>query len=163
MQAESDAVVMRRPEAARVPVVQGGTRLAFDVLVQNRWAAGVTGIAVMAGVLMLYPALNTAEPEIAADRAQPVREVWHQPAAADILPSIQIEQRVLVVEPVPPRRAPARPPHRPQIKAYSTDAPRVTAAVRRPENNSVAARAGRFLVGDGRYRPEPFPKPAAAR
>jgi len=46
---------------------------------------------------------------------------------------------------------------RPRISSANQLASGTTAETKAPE--SIAARAGRFVMGDGRHRPEPFPRP----
>ena len=71
---------------------------------------------------------------------------------ADVQPAdVQIEHQLIrVAEPRPvPRRA------------TSTAVNRLS-SVRKPEQirqDGFVARAGRLIVGNGRYRPEPFPRP----
>ena len=69
------------------------------------------------------------------------------PAEADA-PSIQIEHEVVEVPLVRPR-AP-RLPALPQIPRR---------AAREASPSPPSARVARLILGDGRYRPEPFPRP----
>ena len=74
-------------------------------------------------------------------------------AAPSEPPAVQIEHQLI-------RAAPAPSPQRPRARllhAVNRLAVARTPAAQRPEN--FAVRAGRLLMGDGRYRPEPFPRP----
>ena len=93
-----------------------------------------------AALLTLYPA--TAESPVGA-------------AAPSVSPAIRIEHQLVEALERPghttaePRRRQRLPP-RPSTLQF---------AVRSAESPGLAARAGRILFGDGRFRPEPFPRP----
>jgi hypothetical protein len=74
------------------------------------------------------------------------------PAQAPALPSIRIEHELIEV---PIVRPPVAPPAavQPVRRARATQSP-----VERP---TFAVNARRLLLGDGKYRPEPFPRPGA--
>ena len=93
-----------------------------------------------AALLTLYPA--TAESPVgAATRPSP--------------PSIRVEHQIVEALESPrhvtsePRRRQRLPP-RPSAVQY---------AVRSEPSAGLVARAGRLFFGDGRFRPEPFPRP----
>ena len=76
--------------------------------------------------------------------------VYDEPAAVQP-PDVRIEHQLIrVAEPLPvPRRATS-----PAVNRLSS--------VRKPEQirqDGFVVRAGRLIVGNGRYRPEPFPRP----
>ena len=93
-----------------------------------------------AAVLTLCPA--TAESPVGAVR---------RPAA----PAVTIEHR-LVEARQPQARTPVAPRRRAPLPARRA-AVQLAAATSRPAG--LAVRAGRMLLGDGRFRPEPFPRP----
>ena len=65
---------------------------------------------------------------------------------------IRIEHQLIqVAEPPTPRR-------RPPTVAVSRVAP-VRKPAQRSRQEALVVRVGRLLMGDGRYRPEPFPRP----
>ena len=96
-------------------------------------------IIAAAALLTLSPA--TADSPVGAN----------QPAT---LPSVLVEHQ-LVEARERPREALA--PLRRQAVPARPSALRF--AVRRDPPAGIAARAGRLLLGDGRFRPEPFPRP----
>jgi len=74
-------------------------------------------------------------------------------AAPSEPPAVQIEHQLIRIAPAP---SPQRP--RPRLlHAVNRLAVARPPSAQRPD--SFALRAGRLLVGDGRYRPEPFPRP----
>ena len=69
-------------------------------------------------------------------------------------PAIRIEHQL--VEAFEPPRVALAPRRRPALPARPSA---VQLAVRAARPAGLAARAGRMLLGDGRFRPEPFPRP----
>ena len=72
--------------------------------------------------------------------------------------SVQVVYDLIRVTPAPARGAPERPRAAPMVRKAPVQ--RAEASDRRTESNRLIARASRVLIGDGRHRPEPFPKPA---
>jgi hypothetical protein len=76
--------------------------------------------------------------------------------------TVHVEHEIVVVPHTPPATPPAtRDPARQGRSAQARSALQASRSSR-PQadepSRGVAARAGRLLVGDGRYRPEPFPR-----
>lgn len=88
--------------------------------------------------------------------------LWPRPAIAPIaaqqslLDSVRVETELIQVVPsrgdVPP--LPTRTNRAAAVKLATVQKP-----VTRPSSPGVVDRARRMLLGDGRYRPEPFPRP----
>jgi hypothetical protein len=94
-------------------------------------------IAALGAVALLWP--SRAESPVGATSLPPFSQVTVQ------------HQLIHVPLVAPPRRpVPSRGNAGPRL-ASGTD--------RRRPDRGLAARATRLLVGDGRYRPEPFPRP----
>src|SRR5687767_1698886 len=104
-----------------------------------------TGVvpAVALAVLMLFPPAD--RPSRARAAAVPPEPVGRMPET----PAVQLEHQLIRVPEVrSPRAVPA--PRR---------APPATRLARlHADRHAPLARARRMLVGDGRYRPEPFPR-----
>jgi hypothetical protein len=95
------------------------------------------------------------------------------PPAPSVLPDVRVKHEFIEV-PIPtPRTSLARSPQRsapvaktrPQVAARvrtTADGVRSASAVSKDEPSdrraSLLARAGRAIVGDGKHRPEPFPR-----
>jgi hypothetical protein len=86
--------------------------------------------------------------------------LWPSPADSPVRTAIPAEPAPVRIEHQLIRINPPPPPQRPR--------PRVAYLVNRladgktppaPPSRGLVVRAGRMLVGDGRYRPEPFPRP----
>jgi hypothetical protein len=142
-------VTIPRPLAREIFSSAGGTALAYSIEM-NRWVGPVA--VVIGGLLFLLPR---------ASEAPSAQQVSDKPAAqtdvkesleppAEVAPSVRIEHRLIQIVPLPTPTLRARP----VVPAVN----RVTDS-RKPESNHLVARARRALVGDGRYRPEPFPRP----
>jgi hypothetical protein len=96
----------------------------------------VIGLLISLGIgdsLGTQPRLPTAPPPAAAPRTEP---------------AVRVEHDLVSVRPA--RRRPSLP-----RAARGTRLVRVTDALPAP----LLVRAGRMVVGDGRFRPEPFPRP----
>ncbi len=143
---------------AESPGVGGGTGLAYD-RAMVRWA-GVGSVVIVAMIVVL--SRLDAVPQ-ASDA--PLRQGPASSPAGDTAPpaapgsgidrSVIIEHQVIEV-PTP------TPTARPRLRAVSP-ARRASAGSGRDLPVQIASRARRILVGDGRYRPEPFPRPASIR
>lgn len=72
-----------------------------------------------------------------------------------VLPEPEVEVRHEIVRLSPPPSAPSIRDQRPAVEAVPRSAPRV---VRARRDGSLLDKARRTVVGDGRYRPEPFPR-----
>ena len=78
----------------------------------------------------------------------PPRPVVSAPALP--LPSVKLEHQLIEIR--PPRRA------RPDVQ-IRRDIPATRLATAAPDRrDTLVARAGRAFLGDGRFRPEPFPR-----
>ena len=124
----------------------------------NRWVGGLT-MAVIGLLLVLawnrhaigaatapLPAISAPSVPAAAPTAS---ESPARPAPAD---SVRVEYELVqartrtVAAPVPARVTLASQPRRAGVRS---------------DSRRFVVRASRAIVGDGRYRPEPFPRPAA--
>ena len=118
------------------------------------WSPGMSiwhrGMIVVAAAALVSAALLAIRPAVGAQHAQP-RTVPVEapgraaPPAAPQVESIRLEHEFIHVRPTPAPRRLSRPEPLPPAA--------------RPR--SFVARAARILTGDGRHRPEPFPRPAA--
>lgn len=141
---------------AESPGVGCGTGLAYDGEMV-RWA-GVGSVVILAMIVVL--SRFDAVPQ-ASDA--PLRQGPASSPAGDTAPpaapgsridqSVIIEHQVIEVPPPTPR---------PRLRAVSPPR-RASAGSGRDLPVQIASRARRILVGDGRYRPEPFPRPASLR
>jgi hypothetical protein len=85
--------------------------------------------------------------------------LWPRPVTAPVAAQhaandrVKVEQEVIFAPASPAVIAPRTRPNRPSSVKF--------AAVRTPADRpkGVVERARRMLLGDGRYRPEPFPRP----
>ena len=73
----------------------------------------------------------------------------HRPVRADA-PAVRIEHQL--IRATPPARV------RPRVPVVSAVNRLASRTVEAPRSQSFVARASRVLTGDGRYRPEPFPR-----
>jgi hypothetical protein len=105
-------------------------------------------IIAAAALLTLSPA--TAESPVGASQqaTRPAVHVEHQ--------LVEALERSRVA--IAPRRRQAMPA-RPSAVQFAARPSAVQFAVRPDPAAGLAARAGRLLLGDGRFRPEPFPRP----
>ena len=114
--------------------------MGFVTATRSKWI-----VLMLAAVALLWPA--TAESPVGAAAA---------PLAPAQAAAVTVEHELVVVSPAPPLAA--TPPRRSAPPA--SPAVRLTAGPGRAlKPAGFAVRAGRALVGDGRYRPEPFPRP----
>ena len=72
--------------------------------------------------------------------------------------SVQVVYDLIHVTPAPTRAAPQPPKAAPAVRKAAVQ--RAEDSDRRPDSSRLIARASRVLLGDGRHRPQPFPKPA---
>ena len=96
-------------------------------------------IAALAATALFWPA--TAESPVGA-------------AALPAIAPVTIERQLIHV---PARPTSVRPPKLPRLPEGNLRAARPQAPAR--PAGGVVARASRLLLGDGRHRPEPFPRP----
>lgn len=96
-------------------------------------------ISAAAALLILCPATADSPVGATAAATHPPVRIEHQLVEALERPRIAIA----------PRRRQALPARPSAVKL----------AVRSARPAGLAARAGRMLLGDGRFRPEPFPRP----
>jgi hypothetical protein len=109
--------------------------------------------AVIGGLLFLLPRESEA-PSAQQASAKPgaqteVTESLEPPAEA--ASSVRVEHQLIQIVPPPAPAVRARP---------VAPASNRRADSRKPAPDHLVVRARRALVGDGRYRPEPFPRPA---
>jgi hypothetical protein len=112
--------------------------------------AGVAA-GVSFGVLMLCA--QSGQAPVASPSTPVVSSADTSTAALRPQPSVRIDHQLIEV-PVP------RPPPRPTRRPSFAKSDRSARHARRPEE-ALAARARRLIVGDGQYRPEPFPRLSA--
>jgi hypothetical protein len=116
----------------------------------NRWMGML--VVGMAGLFVFSARPGHAPPALLASPDPPSAstEAIDSPLDAAASDSVRIEHELIGV----------RAPKRPKVRA-----PRLSPlpAVRQAQTGSrnVVARASRVLVGNGRYRPEPFPRPGS--
>ena len=82
------------------------------------------------------------------------------PVGAAALPSIApvtIERQLIHVPARPSRATPRTRPLKPRVAEGQVLAAKKTE--HEPSAGGLAVRASRLLLGDGRHRPEPFPRP----
>ena len=109
-----------------------------------RRAALVPVIAL--SVLIVYP----RPAQVGAPPAQSGQRSVAKPAAPAVtLPSVTVEHQLIQVE--PPRPKPA-----PRIRRVHPSTRLAAAPIDR--RAALVVRAGRAFMGDGRFRPEPFPR-----
>jgi hypothetical protein len=70
-------------------------------------------------------------------------------------PSVTLQHQLIQVEPVAPVAPTTRPKPAPRLRQ---DLPPTRRASGPVQQESLGGRARRVLVGDGRFRPEPFPR-----
>jgi hypothetical protein len=116
----------------------------------------LAGLAAVAVVLLLV-LLPDGGPRIGQ---RPAVAAVSTPAAASLAPGgaaredfVRVEHQFVHVQPLP-----AAPHLRVAVRRTAP-----LPAARRQDAARRMTRARRILVGDGRYRPEPFPRPAARR
>jgi hypothetical protein len=119
------------------------------------WTALLGLAGVTAGALLLFSTVNGAP---AAEYPKPPQRALSAHSPSDMHEAaVRVEHDLIVVQPpaVRPARPPAQAPSRRAVTAQ-----RATPAPSRTEEapRGIASRAGRILVGDGRHRPEPFPR-----
>lgn len=119
------------------------------------WFSGVAGIRSSQGdpnpALEAVPTV-TQPPGHMAEETVPVGSPAAESEPED---SVHVVHDLIHVTPPP---APP-PPQRPRIAPAVRKVPGDQRADRRTDSDPLIARAGRVLIGDGRHRPEPFPKP----
>jgi hypothetical protein len=139
-------------QLARIAGLERGMPLAY-LSGMTRWVGGLT-MAVIGLLLVLAwdrHASGAANPPLAAPASSAAASPASAPAAAAATgtDSVRVEhelvQAAAVASPVPARVTLASHGRR---------------AEPRRESRGLVLRASRAIVGDGRYRPEPFPRPA---
>ena len=106
----------------------------------QRW---IVGIVSLAATMVLVARTSEAPLPAAHDRSS--------------LPRVQIEQELVTIPVTPPK--PVGVPPAPAVQHV-----RGTVPVARPEARPrLLTRTARAVLGDGRYRPEPFPRPGSRR
>ena len=104
-------------------------------------------VASTAAVLAMFPRASEAPPALLTSAGAPATPAAASGAVSEG-PSIRIEHE-LVIAPV----------WRPPVRRSPEVAPRhVRMAGRRPQPAGAIAGTRRLLFGDGKYRPEPFPR-----
>lgn len=124
----------------------------------RRFVGGALGLVVV-GLLVLFGRSGQAPTAEQALAATPAMESPAGPGAAlspapdGFADSVVVEHELIEVRPRAVRQ-PAPPRPRPAAVARTTD------VALRGERTSLVDRTRRAIVGDGRYRPEPFPRPS---
>jgi len=128
--------------------VWNGTGLAWgDVMI--RWV-GLTSVMI-AGLIAVLSRVGAAPaPPATAVPVAPVPMTTEAATPAFPPASVRIEHQLIDVQP-----AAARPPQWRSVARAQNSRP----YGRRADPGPFVSRARRVLVGDGRYRPEPFPRP----
>lgn len=121
---------------------------ASSFLVRNMRRSAAWVPVVTVAVLTLYPRAAQVGPAAAQDGSSPA-PVSARSAPAPPPPSVTLEHRLIEVRPAPRLRPAPRSIRRPL-------ATRLTAALL--PRDTLVMRARRVVVGDGRFRPEPFPR-----
>jgi hypothetical protein len=124
---------------------------------KNRWVVSLGVIA--ASALLMFPRQGEApsaqqlnpEPATARENAAP------DPADSATRPgdAVRIEREIIRVKPSPQAV--------PSTRSASGRFVPTERDPRAAESQTFVVRARRALVGDGRYRPEPFPRPSVER
>jgi hypothetical protein len=123
-------------------------RVSLILRIMNRWLGAL--FLTIGGLLFLFPRASEA-PAAQQPGGKPASQVPGQnPEPAREAPSVRLEHELVEVVPL----AASPPAARAVVHAVDKRAKRST----QPEH--FVARARRALMGDGRYRPEPFPRPA---
>jgi hypothetical protein len=104
--------------------------------------AGLLPLAAVAAFLLFPPAQLSPQGQAGAGPAS--RQLAPPP------PAIKLEHRIIEVQ---PPKAVNRPPRR-RVAPVATR----LASLQAPGAGTLVARARRAVIGDGRYRPEPFPR-----
>jgi hypothetical protein len=125
-----------------------GTPLAYNVSMR-RWI-GALAVAV-GGLMFLFPRASEAPSaqQYGEKSAVPPRAGQDPEPPGPAAESVRIEHRLVAVQALP-----APPAARAVARAVNARTDARPAAPQR-----FGSRARRVLVGDGRYRPEPFPRP----
>jgi hypothetical protein len=107
---------------------------------------------VIGGLSFLFPRSSEApSAQQVSDKPAAQSDVKESQEPPPDTPSVRVEHRLIQIVPQP------APIFRPRPAAPAANR---RAETRKPESDHLVARARRALVGDGRYRPEPFPRPA---
>lgn len=109
-------------------------------MAMSRWSG--LAIVSLTSLLCLLPSLGEAPP--AATSEVPA------PASTSAAPAVRIQHEIVTVPYAVPRARTIAPGGRFRS---------ARALPRRPTDVTAVARARRMLLGDGTYRPEPFPRP----
>jgi hypothetical protein len=119
----------------------------------NRWTATLVA-GVCGGAVLMFPAVSGAPADERHAAAEPVAAPAGRLPAA-VPDAVQVEHEFVLVHPSPV------PPERPfrQVAAARPVARAVREAPQAQPAPGLVTRAGRVLLGDGQYRPEPFPRP----
>ena len=111
----------------------------------SRWLGAV--LLTIGGLLLLFPRASEA-PAAAGDKSAAASGPNGERMGP--APSVRVEHELIAVTPLP------TPSPRPRAVVNAVDArQRRTAGP-----SDFVSRARRALIGDGRYRPQPFPRPS---
>jgi hypothetical protein len=122
----------------------------------NRWTAALVAAGVCAGAVLMFPGVSGAPVDERHAKAEPVATPAGRLPVA-VSDAVQVEHEFVVARPSP-RRSPE--PRR-QVAAARPAARAVGEVPQAQPAPGLVTRAGRVLLGDGQYRPEPFPRPEA--
>lgn len=128
------------------------------------WLSGGAGIRTQTGpepALAGAPGGTTAPDgdfagESASASSQPAASIPLETPSDD---SVQVVYDLIHVTPAPTRSAQQPPRAAPAVRKSAVQRAEASSD-RRTDSSRLIARASRVLIGDGRHRPEPFPKPA---
>jgi hypothetical protein len=115
----------------------------------NRWIGML--VVGMAGLLVFSARTGHAPPALlASPDSPPASSGANAPLDAAASDSVRIEYELIGV----------RAPRQPKVRSHRLGPlPAVQKAEAGTGSKRFVARASRVLIGDGRYRPEPFPRP----
>jgi hypothetical protein len=115
----------------------------------NRWFVAL--LMTIGGLFFLFPRAGEAPAAQQAGEQPPSGAPARNIERGREAPSVRVEHELIEV----PLRLP-QPPAARTVATHAVD----RRARHSPQPEHFVARARRALFGDGRYRPEPFPRPA---
>jgi len=110
---------------------------------------GLVMIVALAALTMYPPPAQVGEVK-GAETAVPAPSAPGAPAAP--LPSVTLQHQLIQIQPPPPPKPTLRQ------RRHFLPSTRLASAPGTPRPDTLVARARRAVMGDGRFRPEPFPR-----
>jgi hypothetical protein len=138
-----DPVEADDPVGTALAIGAGVTRVSGKLII-TKLIVPATVISATAAAILLWPA--AAESPVAAMPAAPAN-------------AVRVEHELVVVPKAPPAVKQLVRPRMPRRGAPAVRLASVPKPLRPASSPGFVARAGRTLLGDGEYRPEPFPRP----